>query len=251
MRFRKIKRPYIAIILVIVIVISSLNISKYPVEAKGKTVNITLKYKNKKVILAKYTQNKAGFNTLSYQMHFNTVQKRLGIGKTDTNYRLSDAQTDAYAYYIYKTRKDCICIEPRLSYHGNGPWIIEGPGDDHTKINKKFNPVKGTSMDITITSKNFSLNGLRVGMSKKAAEKQMRKYFKHVRVGKDSIAYDKLIKYKRSWIQTPTYSFDYGQINLTIKNGKVTAISYQNSDEGSDNGEEPDFDESGILGYNK
>lgn len=232
-------RRFVAILLAVAVICSCLYFIPSQVEAKSKTVNITLKYKNKKVILAKYSQNKGGYNSLTYHMHFNTVKKRLGIGKTDTEYYISDPHDTDYAYYVYNTRKDRIIIDGYSAYHGEGPWVQKYPhSTEHSVLNKKFNPTKGTALHIVITSKNFSLNGIKVGMSKKAAEKQLRKYFKILKVGKDSVHEEKLVEYTSSYIQTPCYSCERGQFSVYIKNGKVCEIRYQDNNDGQD-GVEP------------
>ena len=58
------KRKIIYILLIFIIILSMFDTSLSEVNAKSKTVNIILKYKNKKITVAKYKQNKKGYNKL-------------------------------------------------------------------------------------------------------------------------------------------------------------------------------------------
>lgn len=200
------KRKIIYILLIFIIILSMFDTSLSEVNAKSKTVNIILKYKNKKITVAKYKQNKKGYNKLKSSAQGRDFYNKLHIGTFyEDGYYNSEEPGNAmtvYADYEYKTTKDLIRIALRPCYE--------------RYINKEEpRPKDATYTSICIKSKKFSLNGIKVGMSKKKAVKQLKKYFKNVDVN-----------YSNNYAQVISGNFDFGCIQLEFKKNKVYSIYY-------------------------
>lgn len=208
------KKQSLSIFIVFVIILGLFGTSMSEVHAKSKTVNIILKYKSKKITVATYKQNKKGYNKLKSSAEGKDYYDTLKIGSYyEDGYYNSDEPGNAmtiFADYEYETSKDYILVALKPSYQ------LRISKDDPR-------PKNATYTEISIKSKKFSLNGIKVGMSKKKAVKQLKKYFKNVDVN-----------YSNNYAQVISARFDYGCIQLQFKKNKVYSIYYSSNPRASD-----------------
>ena len=205
-------KSILSIILTLFILVSSLNINSIETNAKTKNVNIVLKYKNKKIVLVTYAQNNKGYNRITKQAGVKEIAKKFKIGKYYKEGQFSVKNEyggfEGYnGWYYYKSKKDWISIELL-------PIYIDKYGE------RPNPPSKAYFFDIRITSTKFSINGIKVGMSRKKASSILDKTFKKV-----EHCWKKFDKGgNHSFV--PSSNCSRGQIWVDYKGNKVSSIYY-------------------------
>lgn len=210
------KKRYLSIFLVLVFLIASLGFSSFESEAKSRNVDIVLRYGKKKIVLATYKQNSKGYNKLIKQVGIKGIYKKFKVGKfyKEGFFDYKDEYNNTWDYtgwYNYRTKKDWISIELLPCYLDK----YEGCSNP---------PSKAYYSSVKIKSKDFSLNGIKVGMSREKASKILDRDFKKVE--------HHWKKYRGHSSENHSYvsagRFNRGHLSVEYKGNKVKSISFVN-----------------------